>query len=223
MGKVSIISGMVFGGMLALSPLAYAQDAAEAADYLVMPPNAEVVFITTGGAEPRADWSDAARMNFESHVSDQLTANGHSFMSYETSEDTSDDIEQLMLLQELVTASLSMHIPHKEGNGYNNTDLSLGDSVSLLRGENDVDEVLFVDHYSQIESSGVFLMAVAVGTVTGYVPPSNNVRFSRFSTFDMETGDLTNTAIHMFGDPRDVGESQNIVSNLMRGMSLAGQ
>ena len=144
-------------------------------------------------------------------------------MSYETSEDTSDDIEQLMLLQELVTASLSMHIPHKEGNGFNNTDLSLGDSVSLLRGESDIDEVLFVDHYSQIESSGVFLMAVAVGTVTGYVPPSNNVRFSRFSTFDMETGDLTNTAIHMFGDPRDVGESQNIVSNLMRGMSLAGQ
>ena len=55
MGKVSLISGMVFGGMLALSPLANAQDAAEAADYLVMPPNAEVVFITTGGAEPRAD------------------------------------------------------------------------------------------------------------------------------------------------------------------------
>ena len=186
------------------------------ADILLMQPNAEVVFITTGGAEVRADWSEAANENFSTHMENQLEVGGHSLLIYEVAEEAAEEIEQLLLLQELVTQSIGLVMPHKSQAGQTNQDLSLGTTISSLREMYDADYVLFTDHYSQIESGGVFLMQVAFAAGTGVAPPSQNLRFTRATVFDMETGDVVDTDIHMFGDPRDVGESSTIVSNLLK-------
>ncbi len=50
--------------------------AVKTADILLMPPDARVMFITTGGAEMRADWSEAARENFRTHMVANLDAAG---------------------------------------------------------------------------------------------------------------------------------------------------
>ena len=224
MGKVSIVSGLVLASALATSQVAFSQEASEAPDYLLMPVNAEVVFVTTGGAEPRADWSEAARENFHTHLNEQLATHGHVIAQYEE-DDSADDIEQLLLLQDIITASFNIHLPHKVGNGWNNTDLTLGETAAMLRGETGADEAMFLDHYSQIESAGVFMVAVAAAAATqgAYTPASQNIRFSRLTTFDLNTGDVIETVVHGFGDPRDAGESSNIVRNLVRGMGLEAE
>lgn len=214
--RVLGVSAVVAMSVFALG-YAHAQTADEnAADFLLMEPNAEVVFVTTGGADVRADWSETAKENFKTNFSEVLTGQGYSFAAYEAAEQPSDDVEQLLLLQELVTQSLTMNIPHKEGKGWNNTDLTLGPTASLLKDEHGANRAVFVDHRSQIESSGVFMMQVAIGAATGYVPPSQNLRFSRVSVYDLDTGELLNTKFHGFGDPRNIDESRNIVTNLTK-------
>lgn len=194
---------------------------ASGAEMLLMTPNAEVVFITTGGAESRADWSATATENFVSHFQNHLETFGLTVLNYNSEDEISPELEQLMLLEEVVNESLFLNIPHKPGKGLNNTDLTLGSTAAMLKEAYGTDKALFVNHYSQIESSGVFLLAVAVGTATGYTPPSQNLRFTRGTVFDLETGDMLSTQSHLFGDPRSVSESENITRNVMKGLNLA--
>lgn len=233
--SLSILTASASLFVLSFGQSAWANEseaAIEPTDVLMMTPNAEVVFITTGGAEPRADWSQSANDNFSTHFATQLEAKGLSIAYFDPELDGSDELEQVLALQEVVNDAMFVVPPHKveasravkKAGGDHQAELfeglTLGNEASLLKDIYGSEHALFVDHYSQIESGGVFLMQVAIGAATGYVPPSQNIRFSRGTVFDLETGDVVDTQTHFFGDPRDVGESSNIVTKIVSELSI---
>jgi hypothetical protein len=192
----------------------------ERADFVVMEPNARVVFITTGGAELRADWTEAAKDNLRAGFHEQLEEIGQLVVDYQAPAEPNVDLEQLLLLYEVVSQSADIMMPHKGGTAGSNYDITLGGSASLLGNAYGADYAMFVDHYSQIESGGVFMAQVLIGAATGYTPPSQNVRATAGTIIDLETGNIVDRAGVFLGDPRDVEESANIVSRIMRNLEV---
>lgn len=199
----------------------------EAVDVLLMPANAEIMFITTGGSELRADWSEAAQTNLTTHLETYVADQGLTMVSFDEDAEKSEDLEQLLLLAEVVRNSAALNMPHKPkttGNsllsGNNRADLTLGDNVSLLKEAYGAEQVVFVDHYSQIESSGMFMAQVLIGAATGYVPVSQNFRGTVATVIDLDTGQITSRNFATMGDSRDVGESKGIVDRVMKKIEL---
>jgi len=190
-------------------------------DYLMMPIAAEIRFITTGGAEVRADWTEAAKDNFETHVEASLDSAGKSRIDFDPAKhETDDEIQQLLLLWEVVAASTGTPMPHKGKKLDSNQNLTLGKTASKLADVYGADKAVFVNHYSQIESGGVFLTQVMIGAATGYVPPSANVRATTTRIVDLETGEILSTGSAFGGDARDPGESLGITTRMMKSISL---
>lgn len=215
-----LLSGLVLSSSVALAPTAFAQDE-PAADYLVMEPNAQVVFITTGGAEVRADWTEAAKTNLRNGFDNQVGERGHNTTRFDEGADRSEELEQLLLLYEVVSQSVDLRMPHKGGEMRSNHDITLGASASLLSEAYDTDYAIFIDHYSQIESGGVFMTQVLVGAATGVSIPSQNIRLTAGTVVDLETGDIVDRRAVFMGDPRDVDESANIVRRIMNDLALS--
>ena len=186
---------------------------------LVMEPNAKIMFITTGGAELRADWTEAASLHLKSHFAEQMADRGEDIVEFDPDAERNAEIDQLLLLYEVVSQSTAVRMPHKGNKVDSNHNLTLGESAALLADAYNADRALFIDHYSQIESSGVFMMQVLVGTATGYVPPSANVRATSGRIIDLKTGDIVATHSTFGGDARDLGESSGIVSRIMNKLS----
>jgi hypothetical protein len=193
----------------------------KSADILLMPPDAKVMFITPGGAEMRADWSEAARDNFRTHMITNLYAAGQSIVHFDPAHtEREPELSQLLLLWEVVSASTGTPMPHKGKKLDSNAKLTLGKSAQKLADAYGADKAAFVNHYSQIESGGVFLAQVMIGAATGYVPASANMRATTTRIVDLQTGDIISTSTVAGGDPRDVEESQGITSRMMKSISL---
>lgn len=190
-------------------------------DFLMMPITAEVRFITTGGMEVRADWTEAAKDNFETHMETKLDSAGKSHIDFDPAKhETDDEIQQLLLLWEVVAASTGTPMPHKGKTLDSNQNLTLGKTASKLADVYGADKAVFVNHYSQIESGGVFLTQVMIGAATGYVPPSANVRATTTRIVDLETGEILSTGSAFGGDARDPGESLGITTRMLKSISL---
>jgi len=186
-----------------------------------MEPNAEVVFITTGGAEVRADWTEAAKLNLRGGFENQIGEQGYDVTRFDETAERNEDLEQLLLLYEVVSQSLDLRLPHKGGEQGSNYDISLGADTAMLREAYGSDYAVFIDHYSQIESGGVFMTQVMIGVATGYTPPSQNIRLTAGTVIDLNTGDVVDRNVVVFGDPRDETESANIVSRIMSDLALS--
>lgn len=219
MGFTKLLTGAAMAALLTAAP-AFAFNDDEAPDYLIMEPNAEVVFITTGGAEVRADWTAQAKENLFNHFSTQVGDQGFETVGFDADAERNDQLDQLLLLYEVVAQHAGDAMPHKGGGMGSNTDLTLGSDAALLADSYDSDYAVFIDHYSQIESSGVFMTSVMIGVATGYTPPSQNIRLTAGTVVDLETGDLVDREWVVMGDPRDVDESANIVSRIMNNLDL---
>jgi hypothetical protein len=190
-------------------------------DLLLMPTDAKVVFITTGGAEQRADWSEAAKQNFDSHMVAKIDASGKSHIRFDPSRHEADeDITQLLLLWDVVATSTGTPMPHKGKKFDSNHGLTLGSSASKLADAYGADKAVFVSHYSQIESGGVFLTQVMIGAATGYVPPSSNVRATTTRLVDLKTGNILSTGSAFGGDARSADESQGITTRMLKSISF---
>jgi hypothetical protein len=190
-------------------------------DLLLMPADAKVVFITTGGAEQRADWSQAAKQNFDSHLAANMDASGKSHVRFDPARHEADeDITQLLLLWDVVAASTGTPMPHKGKKFDSNQGLTLGSSASKLADAYGADKAVFVSHYSQIESGGVFLTQVMIGAATGYVPPSANVRATTTRLVDLKSGNILSTGSAFGGDARSVDESQGITTRMLKSISF---
>lgn len=195
--------------------------AVKTADILLMQPDAKVMFITTGGAEMRADWSEAARDNFRTHMISNLDAAGKSIVHFDPAHtEREPELSQLLLLWEVVSASTGTPMPHKGKKLDSNAKLTLGKSARKLADAYGADKAAFVNHYSQIESGGVFFAQVMIGAATGYVPASANMRATTTRIVDLQTGDIISTSTVAGGDPRDVEESQGITSRMMKSIAL---
>ncbi|MFN3912876.1 hypothetical protein [Hyphomonas sp.] len=190
-------------------------------DFLMMPADARIMFITTGGAELRADWTEAAKTNFNTHMASKLEAAGKSRIPFDPARHEADeDISQLLLLWDVVAASTGTPMPHKGKKLDSNQKLTLGKSAIKLADAYGADKAIFVSHYSQIESGGVFLTQVMIGAATGYVPPSANVRATSTRIVDLKTGDILSTGSAFGGDARDPEESGGITTRMLKSISF---
>ena len=196
----------------------------EPVDMLIMTPNATVMFLTTGGNEMRADWTESARTNLLNEFTAQERAAGHTIRLFDDEVEQTEEEQQLLALYEVVSQMSTIHMPHKGkmgklATGSNNAGLTLGPAASLLADRYNAKEALFIDHFSQIESGGVFMTKVMIGAATGYVPASANMRATSGRVVDLETGDIRQTSIAMMGDARSETESANIVSRVMKNLN----
>ncbi len=181
-----------------------------------MEPSAKVHFITTGGAELRADWSEAAKINFDTHFHSQLSDAGYSVIKFDPEQEKADTLEQLLLLYEVASSQTGLVMPHKGKGITANANLTLGKDAQILKEAHGTDDALFVTHYSQIESGGVFASQVAIAALTGYAPASQNVRLTDGRMVDLETGDFGKAFTAYGGDPRDETESFGITERILQ-------
>jgi hypothetical protein len=193
---------------------------------LIMEPKVEVVFITTGGAEPRADWTETATANLMTELKAELERSGETIMTYEPAAEPDDKLTQLNLLSEVVFGTLvgntnlnngeitGFMLPHRKGQ---KADYTLGPDAALLaQGYEGADYALFFNSYSQIESGGSFLAKVAIGAVTGYVPATANIRGHGLMLIDLETGDAAWSSSAFGSDPRQPNEAKSVITNLFK-------
>lgn len=191
------------------------------ANYLMMPPQAKIMFITTGGAELRADWTETAKTHFANHTVAGFESAGKTIAHFDPASVEADaELRQLLLLWDVVAASTGTPMPHKGKKFDSNQKLTLGPSASRLADTYGAEKAVFVDHYSQIESGGVFLAQVMIGAATGYVPASANVRATTLRVVDLRTGDIISTGTVIGGDARDLEESKGITSRMMKSLDL---
>lgn len=126
----------------------------------------------------------------------------------------------MLLLYEVASLHIDDSMPHKGGGLRSNMDLTLGADASLLADEYGTDYAVFIDHYSQIESGGVFMTQVLATMATGYTPPSQNVRLTAGTVIDLSDGDLVDRRTVVLGDPRDLDESGHIVTRILNQLAL---
>jgi hypothetical protein len=194
---------------------------------LVMAPNVEVVLMTTTGPEPRADWTEAARDNLLASVSRELEKGGEQVIMFDPEAEADADVEQALLLNDSVTATIRNHVgfagsntlvqrlPHREGADFSYT---IGDSISGLTADYDADYALFLTSNASFNSSGVFFrnMAIAAATLGNVVIVPINIKGTFATLVDMETGDIVWVDGISTGDPRDPAGADQIMSQVFQ-------
>lgn len=197
----------------------------ETASILIMEPDVEVTFVTTGGAEPRADWAEQAESNLLAALRQELAESGETVVLFDPNAEQSEETQQALLLHQAVTSSLAAHVvfvdiaafagalPHQSTQREIYT---LGDSVRHLAPGQDADYALFLTSRSQIESGGLFMTKVLIGAATGYVPASATFRGTSVSVVDLRTGEVVWLGAWNSGDPRNPDEAESIISQIFR-------
>lgn len=202
----------------------------ENATILVMAPDVEITFLTTGGAERRSDWSDAAKANLTAALQTQLQGSGETVIMHDQNASESPETQQAVLLQEAVTDALTAHVmmlspatyhgalPHQKDQRETYT---LGQTVRQLAPGVSADYALFTTSRATIESGGVFMVKVLVGAATGYTPASADFRGTYVSLVDLNTGEVVWVRGFNAGDPRNPQEAASIINTIFRDGPLA--
>jgi hypothetical protein len=204
----------------------------ESASILIMEPDVEVMFITTGGSELRADWSETAEANLMQALQAELAESGERVTTYDAGlHAATPEAEQALLLNEAVTDALAAHVvfmdistfagPLPHVTAENRETYTLGESVRALAPGVEADYALFVTSRSQIESGGLFMVKVLIGAATGYVPASANFRGTYVSLVDLRTGEVVWLRGWNMGDPRNPSEAASIMDQIFRNSPLA--
>ena len=204
--------------------------AKESATILVMQPDVEITFLTTGGAERRSDWQDTARQNLTTALSAELQSTGETLIMHDAAAALSPEAQQAVLLTDAVTDALTSHVmmldpmsyrgplPHQKDQRETYT---LGETVRQLAPGVEADYALFTTSRSTIESGGVFMVKVLVGAATGYTPASANWRGTYMTLVDLRTGEVVWVRGWAGGDTRNPNEAVSIVDNILGNGPLA--
>ncbi len=202
----------------------------QSASILIMDPDVEVVFVTTGGSETRADWSQQAEANLLRAVQSQLLQSGERASVYDASE-LSREAQQTLLLNQAITDALAAHVvfmdittfagPLPHVTAENRVPYTLGESVRALAPNAQADYALFLTSRAQIESGGLFMAKVLIGAATGYVPASANFRGTYVSIVDLRTGEVVWLRSYNMGDPRNENEANSIVQQIFKDSPFA--
>ncbi|HVK79890.1 MAG TPA: hypothetical protein VM915_04695 [Verrucomicrobiae bacterium] len=198
---------------------------------LIMDPDVEVTFVTTGGADVRADWSQQAEANLVQALQTELSQTGERATIYDVNLHGSPDSEQALLLNEAVTDALAAHVvfmdiatfagPLPHVTAESRETYTLGESVRALAPGAEADYALFMTSRSQIESSGLFMAKVLIGAATGYVPATANFRGTYVSLVDLRTGEVVWLRGWNMGDPRNPDEAASIMNEIFTNGPLA--
>lgn len=166
------------------------------AKVLVVEPDIQLSILTFSGlAEPRADWSKAARDNIQNEIDLALAGKSHPMRKLASGEGMDGKAGQLLRLHQAVGASIMLdqvvQMPTKKGS-FNWT---LGEGAQALAVRYDSDYALFVFGQGSYSSAGRVVASALIGGPTGY-----QQLFA--SLVDLKTGQIVwfNTA---FAGPND--------------------
>ncbi|MEO0983134.1 MAG: hypothetical protein AAFX03_10835 [Pseudomonadota bacterium] len=227
MVAIAMLSGCATGqSSLMMSDFEETRDSVRV---LMMEPDVSMFFFTTGGQEMRADWTERATENLSSALRTELENSGETVIQFVASEGGTEEIRQLLLLNEAVTQTVRDHVgiaganvipsplPHRAAR---RLDYTLGAQATELADAFDADYAAFLVSRAQFESSGVFMRSVFVGTLTGFVPASQRFRGTYVSLVDLKSGDVVWVNGRTVGDPRDPEEAADIAAAIMESSPL---
>jgi hypothetical protein len=192
-----------------------------------MPPDIECRELTaTGLAEPKADWTAAARRNVEQALGDLFAARRAELRTYDASELSPGQrqrVDQIMKLHDAVVRSIvtADALPTKR----DRFEWSLGPGVRSLKEEFGTDYALFVIVRDSYASGGrkvmmaFSLLSALAGT---FVPVEGGMLLGAASLVDLETGDVVwfNQVASETGDLRAEEPAADAVQDLMTGCPL---
>lgn len=230
--KTSLGPFAVVAGMLLLSGCATTtnvqqidrlESVGEDPSIVLMPPDIRYYLLTASGLpEPNAEWTEAARANFQAALLDYAetiganitTVNADNVGPNEIKYDTLHSAVGLTLLQHHFGYS---PLPSKAGR----FDWSLGPGIQPIGQRYDADYALFV-YYRDYQASGgrvafaILAAAAGVGVVTG-----SEHGFA--SLVDLKTGDIVwfNTVYAGQGELRDADSAAKTVAGLFKDIPTA--
>lgn len=169
------------------------ESVAENPRVILMPPDIKYYLVTAGGVpEPHKEWTDAARTNFTSAMTNFATSMGSELTFADPDNLGEADIEYEALHSAVGMTILNHHFGYvklpSKGNG-EIFDWSLGPGVKVLADEYDADYGLFV-YYRDYQASGgrVAFAILAAAALGAAVPMGAEVGFA--SLVDLRTGDI---------------------------------
>ena len=203
----------------------YVHDAAPAkpqgaVQILLVEPDVEVAELTAAGLLiPHAEWTQRARSNVNSALSDLMTEKRAQLILYEPPDGLAADHPhtQLLKLHSAVGQAILTHkytpgfdLPTKQGK----FDWSLGSDVQALRDVYDADYALFVFFRDSFSTGGRVALIMAAAVFGVGVPGGQQVGFA--SLVDLNTGNILwfNTLASGFGDLREPDSAEEATEAL---------
>lgn len=160
------------------------------ATVLIMDPDVELSLLTTGGAaEPRADWTAAAKTNMTEDVETELTKRGAKIVVFDTKSEPTPHVMQLVHLHEAVGTTVLGNagvakLPNKE----KVFDWSLGPGVKEIADTYHADYALFIFARGKYASTGRVAVAIVASLFRVTVPLGGQVAFA--SLVELRTGNV---------------------------------
>lgn len=207
MRRISLIiagSALVLSACVQTRQFADVDFAPPQGDYklLVMRPDVSVGSVTTGGmVEPRADWTEQARVNLIAAMKAQQAGRGGNVVIMDRRDSlpgiAPETIAELERLHYAVGQSIALHrysgryLPTKRGKGL---DWTLGQDAIRLGQQTDMDYALFLYAEDSFASTGrVALQVLGVaGCVVGFCAPTlgGGGQFAYASLVDLRSGEV---------------------------------
>ena len=195
---------------------------------LLIEPDIILFEMTAGGLEePRADWTEAARVNVGRKLDEMLQKSGDKLIPYQPQEKAQDrmhDYDQILKLHEVVGQSVLIHkyisiynLPTKEGC----FDWTLGECVNALKKDTGTDYALFVYLRDSYASPGrVAVMVVAAAVFGVGIPGGMQLGFA--SLVDLQTGQIVwfNRLASPVGDLRTPEAAEKAIQELLMNIPL---
>jgi hypothetical protein len=183
------------------------------ATVLFMDPDIELRLLTTGGAaEPRADWTEAAKTNMLRQIESEVHAHGTKVIHFDAKAETSAHIMQLVHLHEVVGSTILGNaglakLPNKE----KVFDWSLGPGVSEIAANYHADYALFLFARGSYASAGrVALSLVSAALIGVTMPLGQQVAFA--SLVDLHTGNVVWIGVAATGEAADMSSADGAAS-----------
>ncbi len=185
---------------------------------VIIPPDMELFSLSAGGvAEPRADWTEAARKNFRAGLKALEARLGQRVT--ELRDQDMDEMPQLNALHAAVAESVFVH--HMMGSPKlptkNDTlDWTLGEAVDPLRAKTQADYALFFwvrDSYASAERKAAMLALALLG-----VGIQGGSQIAYASLVDLRDGRVVwfNNLLRMSGDLREPKPAEETVEALLK-------
>jgi hypothetical protein len=207
MRKLGIVLALTLGvslsGCVQTRQFADVQFTPPQGDYrlLVMRPDVTVNALTTGGmAQPRADWTEQARVNIIQALRTQQANRGGQVLVLSKRNElpgiSAEEVADLERLNYAVGQSIALHkysgaaLPTKRGKGL---DYTLGEEAVSLGRRTGYDYALFVYAEDNIASTGRTALQVigVAGCFIGFCAPSGGSnQFAYASLVDLRTGEV---------------------------------
>jgi hypothetical protein len=194
---------------------------------VLMTPDVQLSELTAGGMlEPKADWTEQARLHVSTALDRHLTAKGTAVVAYQPpaagGDDEAADI-QLTKLHDAVGGAILVHkyvpvlaLPTKA----DRFDWTLGAGVTRLQSRTGADYALFVLFRDSYASGGRVALMVGAAILGVGVPGGQQVGFA--SLVDLRTGDVLwfNRLVSPAGDLRTPEPAAKAVQSLLGDLPL---